>query len=64
MEKYVPVPNPSETSSLKMMEVEHNIIINGNASTNDMFILSSKLIFNLKVVWIALSEDDQEIYKK
>ena len=59
----IPVPNPSETSSLKMRESwtyrKRQMPIR---STNDMFILSSKL--NKKVVWIALSEDDQQLRKK
>ena len=58
----IPLPNPSETSSLKMMNSgtyrKRQMPIR---STSDMFILSSKL--NQKVVWIALSEDDQQLRK-
>ena len=60
----IPLPNPaSETASLKMMDSgtyrKRQMPIR---YTIDIFILSSKL--NRKVVWIALSEDDQRNFLK
>lgn len=57
----IPFPNPSETPSLKMMESGTYRTITGNADKEHQQYVHSLKQANLKVVWIALSEDDQQL---